>query len=271
MFYYIWYDPSSDVSWNKSKIVDRPVLGYYNSSDKAAILPHLLLIKDLGVDFVVVSWWGFYDNYGKFTDEAFRQVLETAQMMGSPLKFALMVEPFNQTGNSYDYAGIYSHVYENCVQPYSSLYYNYNGKPLICFFNDETLTPAGVFPQDERFSAITVGQQNYTQWIYTNLNSYDLSTDSTRREISVTPRFDDSRFRALASIVDANLTESNYDREWQNAIRNATEGRIDYILVSSWNEYVERTQIEPCYDGTANNAQPFNLYDKTKNYIGQIP
>jgi hypothetical protein len=104
IFYYVWYNPSWKFSWNTSKIVDQPILGFYNSSDSAIISTHLQWFEELGVDFVVISWWGFYDDYGRFNDEAAKQVLSIAQESGSSVKFALIVEPYNQTGTSYNYA-----------------------------------------------------------------------------------------------------------------------------------------------------------------------
>jgi hypothetical protein len=60
------------------------------------------------------------------------------------------------------------------------------------------------------------------------------------------------------------------DSEWKNAIQNWTEGKIDTILISTWNEYPERTAIEPHYDNTSYNPDPYLLYNTTKDYINQI-
>jgi hypothetical protein len=270
IFFYVWYDPADEESWNKSKIVDHPVLGYYNSPDPEVIRQQLIWIEELGVDFVVLSWWGFYDDYGLFTDNAARQVFEIAEDINSTLKFAVMIEPFNKTG-WYDYGEIYDHVFDTFVEPYSGLYYDYGGKPLICFFNDGGLTDDGVFPQDERsrFNIVTVGQQSYTDWMHVNLDMNDSSVQERRGQVSVTPRFDDSRFRNSSGPVDPDLSEGFYDEQWENALKLVREGKVSFVLISSWNEYVERTQIEPCYDGTADVPSDF-LYNKTREYISQL-
>ena len=275
IFYYAWYGYDNLANdWIAPKFVDYPIsdLGNYSSSNKTVIQKQLVLMEDVGIDFVVISWWGFYDPYGIFVEKAAEQVFETAQDIKSALKFAIMVEPFNVT-LPYDYNEIYNHVYETFAEPYSDLYFNFDGKPLICFFNDENLTLNGDFPQDEtsRFNIVSVGQQPYTQWLYTNLNNFDPPLHEPRGQISVTPRFDDSKnnTRQEACIVDQNLTAGVYDEQWRNATKLAKKGKIDIIMISSWNEYVERTQIEPHIDGTSDKPPDF-LYNKTRDYIKQI-
>jgi hypothetical protein len=269
IFYYVWYDPSLSVSWEQPKIVDTPMLGYYNSCDPIVIRQHLQNMTELGIDFVVISWWGFYDDYGKFTDLAAKEVFNSAKEQNSTLRFAIMVEPFNKTGSSYDYTGIYNHIHADFVIPYSSVYYN-ETKPLVCFFNNETLTDNGTIPLDDRFNVVFVGQQNYTQWIYTDLNSYDKPSQTSRNQTSVTPRYDDSRFRKPSTPIDPDLSQGTYDQEWENAIRLWKEGKINTIMITSWNEYPESTAIEPHKDATSYNHDPNFLFNKTWTYINQV-
>ena len=280
IFYYVWYDAPNSDNWNASKFVDYPVyplLGNYSSLNSTVILQQLVLMKNLGIDFVVISWWGFGDAYENFTDNAAKQVFQVAEDSMINLKFAIMVEPFiQQNDSSYDYNGIYNHIYNEFVVPYPSVYYNYSSKPLICFYNDPKyvpgLTPNGTVPPDKRFNTTLVGQQNYTQWTYNDLDRYDKPSNVPHaNEISVTPRYDDSRLnRTQSCVVDANLTKGIYDQEWKNAIQLWEDRKIDTIMITSWNEYKERTEIEPHYDGTANNTNPYFLYNETKYYINQI-
>jgi hypothetical protein len=261
VFYYLWYDAPDSPSWSAPQFVDYPILGNYSSSNPTVIKQQLVWMKDLGIDFAVIFWWGTYDNYGKFIDNAAKQVL----------KFAIMVEPFNKTGSSYDYAGIYDYIYDEFVVPYSSVYYNYSNEPLICFFNNANLTDNGTIPLDGRFNTVLVGQSPCAQRVYTDVNYYvQPSRVPYTNEISVTPRFDDSRFRTPSCVVDANPNQGIYDQEWENAIRLWKDGKIDTVLITSWNEYVERTEIEPHYDKTAYNPDSYFQYNKTKEYISQL-
>ncbi|MCW3996861.1 MAG: hypothetical protein NWE98_12025 [Candidatus Bathyarchaeota archaeon] len=268
IFYYTWYNPDLNVSWDRAKIIDTPVLGYYNSCDPSVIRQHLLWMEDLGIDFVVVSWWGNYDSYGVFIDNATKQVFDVAESIDSKLKFFIMVEPFNHTGKSYDYNRIYNYIYFNYVRMYPSLYYYKGSKPTICFYNDDNLTSHGKILPDARFNTIIVGQKPYSQWIYTNLNKLDYRALGDR-QVSVTPRYDESNIlERIGNVrVDVYLNESTYYKQWENALQLWENGEIDTILISSWNEYPERTAIEPHIDATAVQPDHYYLYDKTKEYM----
>jgi hypothetical protein len=274
IFYYLWYGAPNSDNWSNPKFVDYPFLGNYSSSDPSVIRQQLIWIEDLGIDFVVISWWGYYNAYEQFIDNSARQVFQIAECNKINLKFAIMVEPFNKTGSSYDYSGIYDCIYYEFVVPYSSLYYNNNGKPLICFFNNEDLTPNGTFPHDERFNVTIVGQENYAQWTYNDLDTNDtneINVTLHTNEVSVTPRYDNSHLNESSCIeCDPNLTEGVYDQEWRNVIQLWKDGKINTIMITSWNEYVERTEIEPHFDATAFNTDPYFLYNKTQYYINQI-
>jgi hypothetical protein len=281
IFYYTWYGAPKADNWNAAKYVDFPIsdLGNYSSSDPMAALKQLRLMEDAGIDFVIISWWGFYDDYQKFIDGAAKQIFTTAQVMASNgsfghLRIALMVEPFDNNEKAYNYTAIYDHINSEFVQPYSSIYYTYCGKPLLCFYEDLTeppnLTNKGKIPLDSRFKVVIVGQQSYAQWTYTDL-AYEKPSHPQNNQVSVTPRYDDSRLNRTHPIMtNANLTEGTSDQEWEKAIQLYQQGKINIITISTWNEYPERTMIEPHYDGTAKGADPYLLYNQTKFYISQL-
>jgi len=54
--------------------------------------------------------------------------------------------------------------------------------------------------------------------------------------------------------------------EWKKALDAVKNNEVDVITISWWNEYAERTNIEPHYDFTALDKNPFFLYNKTKTY-----
>jgi FtsZ-binding cell division protein ZapB len=266
IFYYPFYDQFSTESWDRNKIIDTPTLGLYDSSNATIIRQHLEWIEELDIDFVILSWWG----PGTFTDNAIKQIFSIAEQSNSSLEFAIMVEPF-QNATAYDYTAIYNYIYDEFVVHFPSVYYNHeNEGPLICFFNDGNLTHNGTVPKDERFNAILVGQESYVQWIYTDLNCHvEPTSNPYTSQTSVTPRYDDSRVpgRNPNCTVDANLTGGTYDSQWENALKLLEEGKIETITITSWNEHPERTAIEPHVDATAENPDPWFLYNKTRDWI----
>lgn len=273
-FYYVWYAPAEPTSWEYPKICDKPVLGYYNSCDPEVIAQHFAWLSDLHIDFIVVSWWGFYDqtDWNSFVDNATYQVFSVAKENVTNVKVCIMVEAFNWTENpTYSYTEIHNYIYDNFVEPYPTVYYKYTDKPLICFFNNPDLTPNGTFQKDSRFETIIVGGDAYADWIYTDLVKCWVSEPYTRnRQVSVTPRFDDSRFRTPPHINDTRLTNDIYGVEWKRAIELAKQNAIDVVTICSWNEYPERTSIEPHYDSTAWNHDPYFLYNETLKFTKQL-
>ncbi|MEM4847011.1 MAG: hypothetical protein QW794_04555, partial [Thermosphaera sp.] len=76
VYFYVWYssdgrhwDPSVDPVW---AVVEQPVIRFYDSRDESVIKWQLKLIRDAGIDFIVISWWG----PGSFEDEAAKAVVK---------------------------------------------------------------------------------------------------------------------------------------------------------------------------------------------------
>ena len=265
-FYYLWYGALSD-DWETPKFVDTPILNKYNSSDLNVIKQQLIWMQEAGLDFAVISWWGASTDYGKSIDNAAKQVFQVAQEINSYLKFSIMVEPFNLSSGINDFEEIYGYIWENFVAPYPLFYYDIEEKPVIYFYNNQNMTDNGNFLTDPRFTVITVGQQSNSTWTYLD----DANSLPHTNQVSVIPRFDDSRLnRTQNSQIDPDLSQGIYDQQWQRAIQLWKAGEVNIIMVTSWNEFPERTAIEPHYDATAKNTDPFFLYEKTKTYVNQI-
>jgi hypothetical protein len=82
-------------------------------------------------------------------------------------------------------------------------------------------------------------------------------------EIMVCPRYD-----AYGWERDLDLTEGLYDKQWARAINLAREGKVNIVTIVSWNEYAERTFIEPtAVDSTSAYSDQYFLFNKTKEYI----
>jgi hypothetical protein len=180
VFYYVWYDEGyGNLHWSDRMewaVVDEPVLGYYNSCDSETIKQHFTWFEELEIDFVIVSWWGFYNQTEEvsFINRAAHQVFQVADENTFNVKLAILVEPFNETENGYSFPQIYDYVYENFVSKYPNLYYNYTTKPLICFFNNPYLTNVynGDIPTDGRFNDVVVGHQPFVDWVFEHITPH---------------------------------------------------------------------------------------------------
>jgi hypothetical protein len=61
-----------------------------------------------------------------------------------------------------------------------------------------------------------------------------------------------------------------YAEQWSQAFNYSRQNAIDYVTITTWNEFPERTAIEPHFDATASSHDPYFLYNATRNYIAQL-
>lgn len=78
-FYYPWYGTSTGPSgqrfhWNEGH-AHMPALGHYDSMDERVIGAHISMAKAAGIDGFIVSWWG----PGTFEDRALPTILRVAE------------------------------------------------------------------------------------------------------------------------------------------------------------------------------------------------
>ena len=256
LFYYVWYEGGlGNGHWNSSlgwTVVDTPLLGFYNSSDPSLIRQHLKWFEELGVDFLIVSWWGSSTLQGyEFADTTTRLMFDLINETNSPIKITLMVEDFNQSG-TYDFTAIYDYIYDNYATRYGNEFFDLNGKPLVCWWNSDMTSTSESrqrIGNDSRFAARIIGHHDYVDWYAWRPCSVDdedypitlpkLSKDGFT---CIEPRYDDSHI-GRSSTFDDDYSEGVYDRQWTWAMKQGSN--ISIIAIYSWNEYHERSQIEP--------------------------
>jgi len=267
-YVYTWYNPSEPTSWEYPKITDKPLLDYYNSSNPIVIATQIQQIQNVGIDFVMLSWL----NYA-FSTQTIEAWYSVAKDNATSLKLSVMVEPYNETG-TYNYTEIYNFAF-NLFDNYKGHSLFLNGKPIIFFYNGGVLTGDTFhdFPQDDRFIVMTIGHREYVDFWYDDVRNYIPTFE--RNQISVLPRFDDYwqyylGLRDHVHIIDRYLTEGLYQTQWERAIKRADKHSVEWITIATWNEYPERTAIEPHYDNTAYDKDPYYLYNMTKQYINEL-
>jgi hypothetical protein len=284
LFYYVWYQgvygsghwngtPPNDPNSLRWKVVDEPVLGFYNSSDPKVIKQHLNWFEELGVDFLIISWWG----PNSFEDNATKTIFSVVKEYNYPIQITIMVEAYNWSG-IYDFKTIYDYINHTYVVPYPNIYMKLYGLPLVCFWNDNinmtaTLANREAIHNVTGFTARIVGQSYYVDWYAWRPCSTDqdsvgypnifpkLSMDGFT---CIEPRYDDSHIGGTQTF-DENYSEGMYDQQWRTVQEYANQGNLSIVAIYSWNEYHERSQIEP-------NIGPDGQYDllpfyKTCHYI----
>ena len=256
LFYYVWYEGGlGNGHWNSSQgwtVVDTPLLGFYNSSDPSLIRQHLKWFEELGVDFLIISWWGSNTLQGyEFADTTTRLVFDLINETNSPIKITLMVEDFNQSG-TYDFTAIYDYIYDSYATRYVNEFFDLNGKPLVCWWNSDmtnTSESRQRIGNDSRFAARIIGHHDYVDWYAwrpcsVDEEDYPITLPKLSKDgfTCIEPRYDDSHI-GRSSTFDDDYSEGVYDRQWTWALKQGSN--LSIIAIYSWNEYHERSQIEP--------------------------
>ncbi|HKW03947.1 MAG TPA: hypothetical protein VJN71_01490 [Nitrososphaerales archaeon] len=294
-FLYLWYGNSTSGNgglgspgWNSSSspgggsVVDRPLSGYYVSDSNSTFSTQVSEMQGAGLSFAIVSWWGYSSNgenaaINKAVLDLFRYLKEN----DSKFQIAIMVDsylPPNQPSSVFE--GIYNYIYDQFVSPFPQWYFNFNGKPLILFFNPLyptfdnstfTVRTIGNRPNPVNWSFWDAPQQYFDSQYGPHVNASNdegspvISADG---EVTIIPRADlyylylfgyfDSYLR-----FDYTLGQGLYASQWNYVIAN--KAHVKLVLIYSWNEYHERSEIEPQYE-TASNLSPYFLFNITEYY-----
>jgi glycoprotein endo-alpha-1,2-mannosidase len=252
IFYYPWYGtPARDGAWQHwqqngnsppAQIASNwfPVRGPYSSSDGALVRAQMREIAAIGVQTVIVSWWG------EGSTEAARLPLVTSAARAAGLRVAIHVEPFPDRTpagllsplRSFAAAGITdAYVYDSTASPdaeWHALNAQLPRMRLLANTNLPGKAEAGGF----------AGLYTYDVRIYDG-SSFPRMCASARTlglvcAPSVGPGFYSLRATG-ESRVQARANGATYDRMWRGAIRAAA----DAVTITSYNEWHEGTQIEP--------------------------
>jgi Glycosyl hydrolase family 99 len=271
--YYPWYLVDT---WRDPQLSDGP-LRPYSTEAQSDINTEALMARAAGIDAWVVSWQGFESG---FNDRRMRIALDAAQAAG--MRACAYTETYvaNSTLDAtrpIDPRSLFNWL-ADLVDLYGShpAYLRVGGRPVI-FTYAATLLPAADWVEVMArlrssgrnplivgdFSRSTLLDAFDGEYQYSNVFSsgsvltdffrgeslrvrtFDLLRPGDRRRVwvaSVTPGFDDSHLldRKAPRIVERR-NAAVYDEQWSNAI----ETGADWVVVTSWNEWWENTEIEP--------------------------
>lgn len=295
---YLWYgSPQSSglgtPGWNSTSdpgggsVVDTPVIGFYSSDSNQTFAWQIAQMRGAGLSFAVVSWWGPYTSgergaINNATKDLFRYLSST----NYSFKLAVMIDAYNGSYNLSRSAlqADYQYIYTNFVLQYKNLYLDWSGKPLLLLFNP-------VYPtvKSGDFSIRTIGNYpNKVNWTFWTAPSEYLVSQSgphvnatndegnpvvsSDGEVTIVPRID-SYYQVSFGYADSylrfdpGLNLGLYSEQWNYVISN--KAQVSLVLIYSWNEYHERTTIEPHVEATATVSATY-LANLTSSYIDRL-
>ena len=241
---------------------DYPVRGPYDSKNRSLIAWHFEVAEEAGIDGFIVSWWGSET----FEDEAFRVMLDVAEEVDTSVKLTIFYE--ESSGRDEAVREIEA-ILEDCGDRSSFL--NVQNCPVV-FIYSRALSDIGLEEWDfvvskvrddgyevlfivdsfdpevaEVFDGIHVYNPVWNLHRGENLTDIYVQLRGEAEEqgiifaAPVLPGYDDThigRENVLVVSRDGGLT---YSRTWEAALLSDP----DWILICSWNEWHEGTEIEP--------------------------
>ena len=272
IFYYPWYGtPARDGAWQHwqqhgnsppSQIASSwfPARGLYSSSDPAIVRAQMREIASIGVQTVIVSWWG------PDSIEAARlpNVVRAARAAG--LKVALHIEPYpGRTPLALDPllrgfadSGISDfYVYDSTTTSDDEWRVLNRGLSGVRLFANTGLVgkaEAGGF----------AGFYTYDTLVYGGSSFHRICEAARKRGLLCAPSVGPG-YNALRATGDTRIRGraqgATYDRTWAAAVHAAA----DIVTITSYNEWHEGTQIEPAQAV----GPPYASYDGAYGRVGR--
>jgi hypothetical protein len=271
--WYPWWDP---VAWTSPQLLDQP-LRRYSTDDAAEVARNLQDVADAGIDAVIVSWQGS-EVGGGWNLRRLRHVLDGAQQAGLKVTVHLETLAANRVGRegaAPDPDVLTAWINELVdTQATHPAWLKVDGRPVIFayvwgFAGDETwrtvldrVHAGGRHPlmiADSTTPAdlsLADGLATYSGTLFSPdvgalmrdtvsaVRTYHLlgATYGSPRIAAATvmPGYDETRITGRPGRVVARSGGEFYDRQWEAALASGA----DWIVISTWNEWAENTQVE---------------------------
>jgi hypothetical protein len=251
IFYYPWYGTAArDGSWQHwqqhgntppSQIASGwfPARGPYSSSDQGVVRAQMREIASLGVQTVIVSWWG----PGSVEAGRLPGIAKAARSAG--LKVALHIEPFpgrtpaalKPMLRAFAASGIVDfYVYDSTTTP------DVDWRALNQSLNGVRVFANTALPGKAKTGGFT-GFYTYDVYVYDGSSFPRICAAARLHGLLCAPSVGPG-YNALRATGDLRIRSraggATYDRMWRAAIRAAA----DVVTITSYNEWHEGTQIE---------------------------
>jgi hypothetical protein len=274
-FFYPWW--TLDTWTSNPEIIDNPA-PVYSTNDPADLQRIMTTAKGIGVDALVMSWAG-KDANGGIDDQRMLRCLAAAQAAGFKMAalFETTLANLQHSDGDADPDTVYRWLVD-VVDGYAPQpsYLRVDNRPVVFAYAAQRLTQAGWQTALQRLRSsgrdvLLIGEgSNNTrlgafdgQFYYPSndqpgdaIESFDraqafnvrtyhfLPEDTVGRRIwvgTVSPGYDDTHILdGRVPRVTPRANGDYYKGQWKAAFDN----RADWIVITSWNEYLENTEIE---------------------------
>jgi len=250
-YWYPWYRTSDWRSFSDYT----PRGGAYVSTDIKTIARQLQTAERAELDFLFIELLAEHNREAQFNNQAVdamvNAIVERRRRGYSDLKFAILSDIYLGEGDIGTkerwLEATKQHldeIFKRFVEPQRESYFHVDGKPLIGVFSPPTSI------DDARYIVVRPYWVSHEQWAdwsrKTELTPFwdifpQVVTD--RRFVSVVPGYNDWRLERQPQVGPylPRLAGRTFVEQW----RRAFEMKPEVVLVYSFNEYFEQTQIEP--------------------------
>jgi hypothetical protein len=264
-FYYPWYSTSD---WQPPKMKDLPLSGAYSSNEDETISRHIRLAKSAGIDGFIVSWWGPNSQ----SDNNFRRILAWAEKLD--LKVTIYHENseyFKRTRLSY----LRDIKYVLDTYSKSPAFLKLDGTPVIFTYTVSVLPLEDYRSvkselQQQGYIFVNIGDTLDPQYldVFDGLHTYVVPDSSA----NLTSTYDSASLATKSySVIAGGQTRKIWaaticpgwdlrsipwggptlfgpreDAAYYNStFKAAMASEPDWLLITSFNEWWENTEIEP--------------------------
>lgn len=281
-FYYPWYEPSD---WNPGRMSDLPAQPY-SGGDDGVIARQVQQAADAGIDGFICTWYGpkeprLNERCGKLLNAAGSRDFKVTFIPDQAADFTGTLKNPQGMIDSLRY------MRDNYMS--SPNWLRWNGKPVVVFWNLPSFGDVNAWrqvrqavdPNNEWFwmgEGVDFNYLDVFDGIYffditwaadpgsamnsylRKFNEYNRSRGTNKPFIATAmPGYDDSRIRG-GHVVRDRANGDYYRKSWQAAIDKGAQA----VVITSWNEWFEGSQIEP-------SRSYGNLYlDITRDYAGRF-
>lgn len=280
-------------SFHWDALVVEPEKGLYASDDPDVIAWQIGLLREAGIDWALLSWWGIGDSdYDDVVDDlplagvhrANKAILSQIQTLGGAIKASIIVEPWPAPGpflpvvplTAEQKAKIWDWIRDELYTPYSDVWLEWEGKPLVTAWlpMDIGEDPLAQFTYKVMSVAVPPVQgemadvMNWNALTTVDDDEFVEAVSDTRFGI-VMPRFDNYQVYVRGNVatptrIDPWLRQGWQDRNWEMFFKH--RDIVDLCLVWSLNDYGEQTYFEPTITPPPIGSGRL-LFEKTKYYV----